>query len=131
MLSMPKVKVASDAVANTPVDPTLPNVPVEIGGVTYKLCFDFAALAEAESHFIKQGHKINLLRELPAENLSSTRIIFACAIHKFQPELSYEDALNLVTLPVLYLVAMAVNNAWKESLPEPAPEPKGNPPLPE
>jgi hypothetical protein len=110
-------------VASTPVDPTLPKVPVLIDGETYFLCFDLGALAEAESHFRQHGHDINLLDALPGYTLSHVRTLFPCALRKFHPEISFEDAQAMITLPTLYLVAAAVGEAWKASLPEPQPDP--------
>ena len=111
---MPKRKVADSA-----IDPTLPSTPVMIGDKEYRLCFDLAALAEAESHFNTQGHEVNLLRELPVLNLSSISVIFPCAIHKFHPEIAFEDAQKLITFPILYVIAGAVTDAWSKSVPEP------------
>jgi hypothetical protein len=109
-------------IAETPLDPTLPSVSVEIDGTTYRLVFDLGSLAEAEAAFVAQGHDVNLLRALPVLNVSSVRIIFACAVKKFHPELGFEEAKNLVNFPSLYVVAAAVTDAWSKSVPEPTPE---------
>jgi len=106
-------------IAGTPADPTLPKVPVKIDGKEYFLCFDLGALAEAETYFLKQGIEVNLLSALPGFTLAHVRTLFPCALHKFHPEISYEEAQKMVTMPVLYVVAASVGEAWKASLPEP------------
>lgn len=109
--------------AGTPADPTLPKTPVEIGGVTYQLCFDLGALAEAEAELLRQGHEVNLLRALPVLNLSSVREIFPCALKKFHPELAFEHAQALVTLRSVYTIAGAILAAWEAANAEPSPDP--------
>lgn len=111
-------------VAETPIDPTLPKVPVKIKGKEYFLCFDLAALADAEAHFLRQGVEVNLLAALPAMTLMQVRTLFPCALHKFQPSITFEEAQAMITPPVLYIVAAAIGAAWKESLPEPDQDPE-------
>jgi hypothetical protein len=108
----------------TPVDPTLPKVPVTINGTTYYLCFDLGALAIAESHFRQQGHEVNLLDALPGYTLAHVRTLFPCALRTHHPTISFEDAQKLITLPTLYVVAAAIGAAWKASLPEPEADPE-------
>ena len=110
-------------IAGTPVDPTLPKTPIKIGAKTYDLCFDLGALAEAESHFRQQGIEVNLLEALPGYTLSHVRTLFPCALRTFHPEISFADAQKMITMPVLYVVAAAIGDAWKASLPEPDADP--------
>lgn len=108
-------------IAGTIADATLPKTPIEIGGVTYQLCFDLGALAEAETAInaeLGAGGRsdfVNLLFALPAQNLANTRIVFAAAVRTFHPELSFDAARNLVQLPDLYAVALKVREAWNAS----------------
>jgi hypothetical protein len=89
------------------------------------LCFDLGALAEAETAINAEltregrGDSVNLLYALPAQNLASTRIIFAAAVRTFHPELSFEYARQLPTLEDLYTVAVKVREAWAQSRVEP------------
>jgi len=109
----------SRKVANTSVDPTLPKTPVTINGTTYDLCLDLGALAEAEAALIAEGHsEVNLLMALPAQTLSSTRIIFAAALRKFHPEIGFEQAKSLLTFAALYDVALKLQSAWAVATPE-------------
>jgi hypothetical protein len=108
-------------IAGTIADATLPKTPIEIGGVTYQLCFDLGALAEAETAINAElsaagrGDFVNLLYALPAQNLANTRIVFAAAVRTFHPELSFDAARKLVELPDLYAVALKVRQAWEAS----------------
>jgi hypothetical protein len=107
-------------VADTTADPTLPKTPVTVGGKTYNLCLDLGALAEAEAALIAEGHhEVNLLYALPNQNLSNTRIIFAAALRKFHPEISFDDAKKLLTFDGLYTVAVKIQEAWQAAIPEP------------
>jgi hypothetical protein len=114
---MPKRKIA-----NTPADPTIPSTPIKIDGKTYNLVFDLGSLAEAEAMFNRQGADINLLHELPVVNLSSVRILFPCAAHKFHPELTFAQLQALITPTALYMIAIAVGASWTQSQPEPKPQ---------
>lgn len=113
-------------IAGTSADATLPKTPIEIRGKEYFLCFDLGALAEAETvinfELARQGRSdlVNLLYALPAQNLASTRIIFAAAVRTFHPELSFEEARQLPALEDLYTVAVKVREAWNQSRVEPA-----------
>jgi hypothetical protein len=110
----------SRKIAQSSVDPTLPKTPVTIDGKTYDLCLDLGALAEAESALIAEGHHgVNLLMALPAQTLSSTRIIFAAALRTFHPEIAFEDAKKLLTLGALYDIALKIQEAWQAATPEP------------
>jgi len=111
-------------IANTVADSTLPKTPITIGGKTYNLCFDLGALSEAETlinaELIRANRSdlINLLFALPVQNLANTRKIFACGIRTFHPELSYEEALKLLTVDALYEAATAIRLAWTAANPE-------------
>lgn len=106
-------------VVGTPADPTLPKTPVTIKGVTYNLCLDLGALAEAEAALIAEGHtEVNLLYALPNQNLGNTRIVFAAALRKFHPEIPFEHAMGLLTFDSLYTVALAIQKAWVAATPE-------------
>lgn len=112
------------------VDPSLPFSVITLGGNEYRMCFDLGALAEAEESLVAKGHDVNLLAALPRLNLNSTRILFAASLYAFQPEISFQQALALVTPQSLFQVASAVVDAWKESMPEPDVSASQNPPEP-
>jgi hypothetical protein len=110
--------MAKRTIVNTPADPTLPSTPIEIGGKLFNLCFDFGALAEAEADFNRQGHRVNLLTALPELNLGNTRILFAASVHKYHPELSFDEAIALVHFRNVYQVVQTISQAWNEAMPE-------------
>jgi hypothetical protein len=107
-------------IAQTIAEPTLRTTEVEIAGKKYTLCFDLAALAEAERHFRRAGETVNLLAAFPEISLSSVMVIFPCALHKFHPDISYKAAQDLIgeSLPVVYAVAPFIAAAWEKALPD-------------
>lgn len=111
-------------VAETPIDPTSAGVPIKLAGVTYTLCFDLAALAEAEDHFASEGHEVNLLMALPVLNIGNVRRVFPCALHKHQPNITFLDAQRMITLDNLHQIANAIAAAWLAAAPEAKPEEK-------
>ena len=109
-------------IAGTIADATLPKTPVEIGGKTYQLCFDLGALAEAETAINRElaragrtSEFINLLYALPIQNLANVRNVFAAAVRVFHPELSFEQARDMLTLGDLLTVSIAIQDAWNAS----------------
>lgn len=99
--------------------PTLPQVSIELNGQKYGLCFDFNALAHAES-----ATGLNMLQALDFQGLSATtfRALLFASMLKLQPEITLEQVGNLIqygTLPELY---KAVARAYTESQPEPEQE---------
>ena len=114
-------------VAETVADPTLPSTPLEIDGKTYSLCFDLRAMAEAQQHFKQAGHHVNLLAALPNIDLDSCMVLFPCIVHKYHPELSWEEAQSLVTLISVFKIAGKIGEAWLNAAPKKE-APEGNPP---
>ena len=109
-------------VAGTPADPTLPKTPVTIDGKEYNLCFDLGALAVAEAALNAEGHNVNLLAALPQLNLANTRVIFAAALRTFHPNISFDDAVKMVSFANVYTIANAIAEAWQSALPGPETE---------
>jgi hypothetical protein len=109
-------------VAGTINDATLPKTPIIIGGTEYSLCFDFGALSTAETELNREGHEVNLLAMLPVLNLSNTRVIFAAALRKFHPDITFDQAVGMVNFGNVYTIANAIAEAWQSALPEPEKE---------
>jgi hypothetical protein len=122
------------AIAGTLADPSLPKTPVTVAGKVYNLCFDLGALAEGETAINaelareKPPRHLNLLIALPAQDLASTRVMFAAAVRKFHPELGFDEAQRLLTIDSIHDVALAVRAAWEAATPEP--EKSADPPQP-
>lgn len=104
-------------IAQTVVDPTLPNVPLTIDGKEYFLNFDLGALAEAKRHFARQGHKVNLLIALSELDVDNLMVLFPCSLHKNHPEITFEEAQKMISFPVLFAISGAVYAAWERSMP--------------
>jgi hypothetical protein len=95
-----------------PPDPTQPTADVVIDGETYRLCFDVLALAEAEEQMVKEGNKnLCLLVELPRMTIL---ISFTAAARKYQPWLTYEDVVELITPPHLITAANGIYDCWEK-----------------
>lgn len=105
-------------IAGSEVDPTLPRIEIEIDGKTYRLCFDLAALAEAKAHFAKAGHKINVLQALSELDVDNLRVLFPCALHKFHPEIGFEEAQKLITYRTMFEMSGAVLATWAACMPK-------------
>jgi hypothetical protein len=103
-------------IAHTVYDPTLETTEMTIRGKKFTLCFDFGALAEAERHFMIEGAQVDLMDALPQRSLWGSKIIFACAAHRFQPELSFEELKEFVSTPVSYAIWPFVNLAWRKAV---------------
>jgi hypothetical protein len=104
-------------------DPAIEYTEVELDGNKYRMCMDYDSLAEAEEHFQAAGKNISLLMALPNMNLKNIRIVFAAAIHRYHPELSFEEAMRIVTLPNSLTIAYKISEAWRKALPDAEPRP--------
>ena len=110
-------------IAGTAADPTLPKTPIEIDGETYHVCFEYAALAEAEHAFELEGHEVNLLWALPNPTMYNTGVLFAAAVRTFHPELGFDGARALVNMGNVYAIVVALRDAWNKALPRPTENP--------
>ena len=110
-------------------DPTVETTDVVIGGKVYRMCLTTRALAEAERELKKLGYPVVLIRALNPVTLlelDSILMLFAASIRKFHPEIDFGDAMDLVTLPYVQTVAVALHDAWEKCLPKPEGD-KANP----
>jgi len=87
--------MSKKSVANTTADPTLPKVKVTLGGADYFLCYDFNALAVAES---LTG--INMLQAMSFEGVGAVKLraLLFAALLKLQPDMTLEKAGSLMPL---------------------------------
>jgi hypothetical protein len=99
-------------------NPTLPFEEIEIGGTTYKMCFDYDSLANAEAIFLRAGVDVNLNFCLPSLSFSSVRTLFACSLLTYQPGMKYADAVALVTRDNNISILQAIIRAWNLSVPD-------------
>lgn len=122
-------------IAGTAADPTLPKTPITIKGKTYDLCFTFGALAEAETsinvELARKGsdERVNMLMQFPIVNLANTRACFAAALRTFHPEISFADAIAMVTPGTIFTVAEIIQAAWNAAVKDDE-APAADPPQP-
>jgi hypothetical protein len=108
-------------------DPTMPFTEITIDGTTYKLCFDYQALADAELALRKKGIDAKLLIAMPSLQYWSVRLIFAAALSVFHPEIEYADALKMVRPDTQLPIAEAIVAAWNGSIAEAGPDAVADP----
>lgn len=102
------------------VNPVLPFTEVKIGDTVYKCAFDYNSLAVGETILLSRGHlDANLLYRLPHLTFDSVRVIFACSLLAYQPEMDYAKAKALVTPLNLIEITNKIVDAWKSNMPEP------------
>jgi hypothetical protein len=101
------------------IDPTLTVTEAIIDGKSYKMLLDFRALAQAQQEFNACGYSVNLFRSLDVKELDIIGLgaLFAASLRRFQPELSLQEAQNLITLKNVWTVAEAVYRLWGDTIP--------------
>jgi hypothetical protein len=107
-------------VRNTPADPTLPKVPIEVAGATFHLVWDFNSFATAEA---VTGQ--NVLQSLNFDGISSLqlRALLFAALLKLQPEITVIQAGNLLRDESTTLrIIDALVEAYHGSMPKPKDE---------
>lgn len=99
----------STTVAGKPgIDPSLPSVPVILGGVERHLCFDYNAIVLAEK---ETG--INLLKGMvSAVDAATLRGLLWAALYRECPELTLEQVGALITPRNMPAIRYALNQAW-------------------
>lgn len=103
-------------------DPTMPTGEIEIDGTRYRMCFDFAALAQAEGELQAKGIPVNILASIKLNSISSVQTLFAASLRRYQPDLDWFDALKLVTWQTYAAIAPAVAYALSEAMAPPKPD---------
>lgn len=100
-----------------PIDPAQLTADVKFNGDTFRLCFDVQALMEAEEQLNEEGNDICLLYEMPRLHIKSVIITFAAAARKYQPWLTYEDAVELLSdhPKRVQSAGAAIIEAWNKS----------------
>lgn len=106
-------------------DPTVRYTPLELNGVTYRLAFDFNALARAEA-----VAGINLLQglNLTIANAQQFRAVLWAALLKAQPKMTIDEAGALLQPGAFEAISQALMESFTASMPDRSPE---NPPKPD
>ena len=111
----------SNAVAGIPgKDPTLPDVPLILGGKVRQLCFDYAAIVHVD-----KLTGLNLLKESVSMPTFYTlgALLWACLLRD-DPETTFEGVAPLITPQNAPAIHAAVLTAWYKSTPDPDPAAK-------
>jgi hypothetical protein len=144
------------SVANTSADPTVEFAELQIDGVTYRLSYDFNAIAEAEEIARRAGEPINLLEGIAtvmfnSMNAAQLRGLLWAAMRKAHRAMTMTDKRKPGDVPVPTLAKVgaligidampdirdALLRAWNASMPEgkkflkDPPEGAAPPPAPE
>ena len=105
--------------------PNLPFIPLRIGDVDYKLCFDLNAIADVEEKLIAAGHNVNLLAaRLGALTLSSARMLFFASLSVYHPEVKLPQARTLYAEADSLKLTNALQSGYRDFLPEPVADPQ-------
>lgn len=108
----------SRKIANTTADPTIEFAALEIDGETYRLCYDFGAIAEAEKLTgcnLLQGIAYILVNGATA---SQFRGLFYAALRKAHPKMTIAEADRLVRIDTMADIRTAIETAYTLSMPE-------------
>ena len=91
------------------LDPTLPDVSLEIGGKERQLAFDFAAIVVAE-----KVAGLNLLKAARFDDLSFTELrgLLYAALLKNDPTLTLEEVEKWINIHNMGIIQMAIAHAW-------------------
>jgi hypothetical protein len=103
----------TNSFAGTPADPTVRYAKLELSGEEYSLVFDFNAIATAE-----QVAKVNLLESFYFQNMTAAQFrgMFYAALRKAHPEISLQQAGDLITVKTLPVIQEALLKAWQNSI---------------
>lgn len=109
-----------DSVAGTVADPVVEYATLEVDGLTYSLCWDFNAIAEAEK--IVDGNLMHGIGALIAPNGSGmtavqTRGLLYAAMRKAHINVTLKEAGHLIRIDTIVDVNNAIVKAYTLSLP--------------
>lgn len=81
-------------------NPTIPDVTIEVDGRSFRLCFDFRALAIAKAKLKAAGIDFHVLRSIDFQQVDVDTLpaLFFAAANKHQPDLGWEEAEGLVNI---------------------------------
>lgn len=116
-----------NTVTGTTADPILHFTDVRLNGKTYKLIYDFEAVAKAED---LTGIPLLVGVDWGHINARRIRAMLFASLLKACPELKLEDVTKLINVRNLPKIERALIDAWVTSTPE-AEDEKENPPQPD
>ena len=97
------------------LDPTLPNVPIILGGVERHLCFDYNAIV-----LVEQQTGVNLLKASVGQpSMTSVRAMLWAALLHENEELTLAEVTALIRPKNIAAIHYALNQAWFGSVADP------------
>ena|SRR5690242_11632775 len=117
---------ATQTVAGTPADPTARFVPLKLGGTTYRLCFDFDAIAKAEE---MTGMQLLFGVDWSRITIVRARAMLVACMLKAHPDITPEKLTKYMTHKNMPKIQNALIDAWVNSTPDADDE--ENPPQPD
>jgi len=96
------------------LDPTVPDVEVEIEGESYHLAFDMNGLALAKTKLRLAGVEANLLSSMnfQAIDVDTLPVLFFAALQRYHPKMSWADARKIITLQTAPGIFVGVRQAY-------------------
>lgn len=110
--------MARKSVAGTAADPTIQFETLEIDGRSYRLCYSFNAIAEAErlgNCNLLEGIAAVLFNSLTAQQ---ARGLLYAALSVAQPEITLAEAGQMIRVDTLPGIRLALLKAYNASMPE-------------
>lgn len=107
-----------------------PHVVATIGGHSYRLVFDFEAVAEAEDILDRALITGLTQKDVYRPTVSLVRAMLFGVIHREHPDLTYDAVKGLVNRDNLLEIWAKVFEAWVKSNPEPEEEADAADPTP-
>jgi hypothetical protein len=107
------------------VNPTIPDVSIQADGETYRLCFDFQALATAKAELKARGVEVNVLRSINfgALDVDTLPALFYASAMRYQPDLSWERAQAIVNIRTAGNISVGLYAAWRAAMVRPSQNP--------
>ena len=107
-----------NAVAGTASDPVVEFAKVEIDGETYRLAYDFNAIAEAEK--LADANLLHGIAGLLGKGANAAQIrgLLYAALRKAHPKLTLAQAGALIRIDTIPDIYDAIEAAYRLSLPE-------------
>lgn len=105
-------------VAGTAADPIAESVPLEIDGVTWRLRYDFNAIAEAEAatgQNLLLGMSVAIINAMTAATI---RALLFAALRPLHPQATLLDAGALIRLDTLKEIQEALKETYLLAMPE-------------
>lgn len=102
----------------TSIDPTLPFTEITLDGATYKMCFDFGAIATVEAELRRAGKPVSLLQSSWELGMLDLQLLFAASLRPFHPDLDFEAAKRLVNWRNVDQIIVKIRQAQANFAPE-------------